>query len=115
MSIFVKALPEVRIYLSDLIRILFENEYFSFEDNAIEYVTDLVYEIETGLPFKTRKPAPNYFNRYGENMFYSSFRKNRETTWYVFYTIHYDEGLDSTTFLIRYISNNHVIGQLLFL
>ena len=115
MSIIVKALPEVRLYLSDLIRILFENEYFSFEDNAIEYVTDLVSEIETGLPFKTRKQAPNYFKRYGENMFYSSFRKNRETTWYVFYTIHYDEELNSTTFLIRYISNNHVIGQHLLL
>ena len=111
MSITVKALPEVRLYLSDLIRILFEDEYFSFEDNAIAYVTDLVSEIETDLPFKTRKPAPNYFVRYGENMFYSSFRKNRETTWYVFYTIHHNKEQNSTTFLIRYISNNHVIGQ----
>lgn len=114
MSFIVKALPEVRLYLSDLIRILYEKEYFSFEDNAIEYVTDLVSEIEKELPFKVKKPTPESFLRYGENLFYSSFRKNRDTTWYVFYTIHYDEELDFTTFLIRYISNNHVIAQHLF-
>jgi hypothetical protein len=115
MSIIVKALPEVRLYLSDLIRILFEKEYFSFEDNAIEYVTDLVSEIEMDLPFKVRKQAPEYFLRYGKDLYYSSFRKNRETTWYVFYTIHHDEDLGTEVFLIRYISNNHVISQQLFL
>jgi len=108
------ALPEVRLYLTDLIRILIEKEYFSFEDNAIEYVTDLVSEIEKDLPAKVRKPAPAYFSRYGEGLFYSSFRKNRETIWYVFFTIHYDELLDTETFLIRYFSSNHVIAQHLF-
>lgn len=114
MTYKVIALPEVRLYLTDLIRILIEEKYFSFEDNAIGYVTDLVTEIEKDLPLKVRKPAPEYFLRYGEELFYSSFRKNRETIWYVFYTIHYDEILDTETFLIRYISNNHVIAQHLF-
>ena len=33
--------------------------------------------------------------------------------WYIFYTIHYDELFDTKTFLIRYISNNHVIAKYL--
>lgn len=114
MTYKVIALPEVRFYLTDLIRILYEKEYFSFEDNAKEYVTDLVSEIEKDLPFKVKKLAPELFSRYGENLYYSSFRKNRETTWYVFYTIHYDIPTDTATFLIRFISNNHVIAQHLF-
>lgn len=113
MTYNVIALPEVRFNLSDLIRILYEKQYFSFEDNAIEYVTDLVFEIKKDLPFKTRKPAPPFFSRYGKDMYYSGFRKNRETIWYVFYTIHYDEMFDTETFLIRYISNNHVIARYL--
>jgi len=115
MSFIVKALPEVRLYLTDLIRILYEKEYFSFEDNAIEYVTDLVSEIEKDLPFKVKKQAPDSFLRYGENLYYSIFRKNRDTSWYVFYTVHYDEELNTETYLIRYLSNNHVIAQYLSL
>lgn len=61
MSFIVKALPEVRLYLSDLIRILYEKEYFSFEDNAIEYVTDLVSRIEKDLPFKVKNQLQNRF------------------------------------------------------
>lgn len=115
MSFIVKALPEVRLYLSDLIRIFYEKKYFSFEDNAIEYVSELISDIEKDLPFKVKKPVPESFLRYGENLYYSSFRKNRETIWYVFFTVHYDEGNDTETYLIRYISNNHVIAQYLFL
>ena len=111
MTYNVIALPEVRLYLTDLIRILFEKGYFSFEDNAVEYVISLISEIEKDLPTKVRKPAPTYFSRYGEGLFYSSFRKNRETVWYIFFSIHYDEILDTETFLIRYISNNHVVAK----
>ncbi|MBO7082409.1 MAG: hypothetical protein J6W30_01015 [Bacteroidales bacterium] len=78
MTYKVIALPEVRLYLTDLIRILIEKEYFSFEDNAIEYVTDLVSEIEKDLPTKVRKPAPAHLSRYGEGLFYSSFRKTEK-------------------------------------
>lgn len=111
MSIIVKALPEVRLYLSELIKILFEKDYFSFEDDAIDYVTDLISSIEKDLPLKVRKKAPKYFHRYGKDLYYSSFRKNRETTWYVFYTIYYDKEIKTETFLIRFISNNHVIAN----
>lgn len=64
----VLALPEVRDYFSELIRVLYEKDYFSFESDAIAYVTDLFSDIEQNLPTKPRKPAPFYFERYGKDM-----------------------------------------------
>lgn len=110
----VVALPEVRKYFAELMQILYDKEYFSFEDQAIAYVTDLFADIEQNLPTKSRKPAPAYFEKYGKNMFYASFRKSRHTQWYVFFTIHKDVFSHVTTFLIRYVGNNHVIAQYLF-
>lgn len=71
----VLALPEVRDYFSDLIRILYEKDYFGFESDAIEYVTDLFSDIEQNLPAKPRKPAPPYFEKFGKDLFYTTFRK----------------------------------------
>lgn len=62
MSFIVKALPEVRLYLSDLIRIFYEKKYFSFEDNAIEYVSELISDIEKDLPFKVKKNSSRVFS-----------------------------------------------------
>ena len=110
----VVALPEVRAYFADLMQILYDKGYFSFEDDAVEYVTDLFADIEQNLPTKSKKPAPAYFERYGKNMFYAMFRKSRHTQWYVFFTIHTNTLLDEKIFLIRFVSNNHVIAQYLF-
>jgi len=107
----VLALPEVRDYFSELIRVLYEKDYFSFESDAIAYVTDLFSDIEQNLPTKPRKPAPSYFERYGKDMFYTSFKKNKHTEWFVFFNIYTDSLLDIRTFLIRYVSNNHVIAR----
>ena len=41
MKSIVLALPEVRSYFAELMQILFDKGYFSFESDAIEYVTDL--------------------------------------------------------------------------
>ena len=96
----------VRIYLSDLIQILYEKEYFGFEKDATEYVNDLIDDILT-IDRKYKKFAPDYFSKYGKNMYYVSYRKNKNTTWYVFFN--YSEGI----YYIRYIGNNHNIGQYL--
>lgn len=104
---------EVRKYLYDLIDILYEREYFGFEEDSIEYVTSLFEDIEQNLPKKIRKPAPEHFDKYGYNMYYASFKKNQQTTWYVFFTIHYDYCSNTQTFLIRYVSNNHMIAKYL--
>ena len=78
-------LPEVRIYFQELQDILFEKEYFGFEESAVQYVRDLVLDIEENLPTKVSKTAPPYFNRYGRNLRYATFRKNKNTQWYAFF------------------------------
>ena len=42
-------------------------------------------------------------------MDYAAFSKNNHTTWYVFFNV-YEVGGDSV-YLVRYMSNNHVIAH----
>ena len=102
---------DVQEYLDELVPILFENGYFSFEASAIKYVDDLIDNIKANLPTRTHVPAPPYFDKYGKGMFYASFRKNRNTTWYAFFTKYQQK--DEVFYLVRYIANNHVIAQYL--
>jgi len=71
----VLVLPEVRQYLESLKKILFENEYFGFEDTAQKYVDDLFKDIKTNYPTKLHKPAPDFFPKYGKEMEYAVFKK----------------------------------------
>lgn len=105
------ALPEVREYFSELIHILYKKEYFGFEENAQKYVEELFLDIQNNLPIKQKKPAPSYFEKYGKNMLYSTFRKNKATQWYVFFNVYRKN--DEMIFVIRHISNNHVTAQYL--
>lgn len=106
------ALPEVHVYLTELIQILYDADYFGFIEDAETYVLNLLHEIENTLPTRLRKKAPHYFNKYGKDMYYSSIKKSRHTTWYIFFTI-YTTSSEEKIFLVRYISNNHVIAHLL--
>lgn len=104
-------LPEVRLYFQELQDVLFEQEYFGFEESAVQYVRDLILDIEATLPERVSKTAPPYFSRYGKGLRYASFRKNRNTQWYVFFTKYREDG--EVVYLVRYISNNHMIAQYL--
>lgn len=104
-------LPEVLDYFNELTKLLYEKGYFGFEENALRYVDDLMTQIRKTLPGKQKKEAPQYFNRYGKNMLYITIRKNKNTHWYVFFTIYQDK--KETVYLVRYISNNHMIAQYL--
>jgi len=104
-------LPEVRVYFRKLIETLYQKNYFGFEDTAIKYVEELFNDIESTLPTKVKKIAPERFDIYGKNMFYSVFKKNKRTEWYVFFNVYQDK--EAQVYLVRYISNNHVIAQLL--
>lgn len=104
-------LPEVLDYFNDLTTILYEREYFGFEETAVRYVNELLDDIRTTLPSKVSKLAPSYFNRYGKGMRYATFRKNKVTQWYVFFTKYQDEG--GGVYMIRYITNNHVSAKYL--
>ena len=104
-------LPEVFEYFERLALILYEKGYFGFKETARKYVIELVTDIKTNLPTKPHKPAPAYFDKYGKTMEYASFRKNKNTTWYAFFTIYLEN--DEEIYLVRYIANNHVIAQYL--
>jgi len=105
------AIPEVRQYLESLKKVLFEKEYFGFEESAIKYVNDLFDDIITNLPVRPKKRAPKYFDKYGKGMYYASFMKNKRTRWYVFFKIYREKG--KLVYQVRYIGNNHTVAQYL--
>jgi len=96
-------LPEVEDYLIELSELLHEKDYFGFKENAVRYISELVFDIETSL---YKRVAPSYFNKYGKGMMYATFRKNKTTQWYVFFSIY--EVNNELIYLVRHISNNHV-------
>ena len=91
---------------------LYSKGYLGFKDIAVEYAEQLFRDIQQTLPRKVKKDAPSHFERYGAGLLYSSFQKNHNTTWYVFYSIH--EKDDETIYLVRYLGNNHVIAHHMF-
>ncbi|GAB6010557.1 hypothetical protein [Viscerimonas tarda] len=94
-------------YFSEVIDILYKKEYFGFKESAYKYVDDLIDEINLTIHNKHKRPAPDYFSKYGRNLFYSVFKKNDNTQWYVFFNQEKD------VYFIRYIGNNHVCSQYL--
>jgi hypothetical protein len=104
-------LPEVRVYFEELSVILYQKEYFGFFESALQYADELFSEIENSLPYKPKKIAPKYFDRYGEGMFYAFFKRNKNTSWYVFFNIYNTK--EETFYFVRYISNNHIIAKYL--
>jgi hypothetical protein len=82
-----------------------------FFESALQYTDELFSEIENGLPYKLKKNAPKYFDRYGIGMFYTTFKRNRNTSWYVFFNIYHTK--TETVFFVRYVSNNHMITKYL--
>ncbi|MDR0567487.1 MAG: hypothetical protein LBG47_10740 [Prevotellaceae bacterium] len=104
-------LPEVREYFRELVQILYEKNYLGFESTALRYAEDLFSAIADKLPMKEKRHAPAYFDKYGKGMFYATFKKSKYTQWYVFFNIYVDSG--EVVYLVRYISNSHVIAQLL--
>ncbi|MDL2255302.1 hypothetical protein LJC38_01790 [Parabacteroides sp. OttesenSCG-928-K15] len=104
-------LPEVEEYLFELTEILYQKEYFGFKESAVRYIKELVLDIRDNLPISSKHIAPLYFARYGAGLYYSSFRKNKNTLWYVFFNVYKTE--DDTVYLVRYISNNYEVAQYL--
>ena len=104
-------LPEVLEYLDDVVFILFEKQYFSYLETSIRYVDDLIDNIKKTLPTRLHKPATPYFDKYGEDMEYAVFKKNRRTSWYAFFETYEKNG--EIFYLVRYIGNNHTVAQYL--
>jgi hypothetical protein len=105
----VRFLPEVREYFRELALVLYKKEYFGFEENAILYVRELFNDIEKELPNKQKKKASEHFSKYGVDLYYSVFKKNNTTQWYVFFETY----TEAQTYVVVYIGNNHTIAQYL--
>jgi hypothetical protein len=103
--------PLVRSCFQEMEEILYEKEYFGFEDSAIQYVRELIFEIRDTLPKCRKKRAPTYFNRFGKNLYYCRLRKNKATQWFVFFTTYSVNGED--VYLVQYLSNNHIVSKYL--
>ena len=96
-------------YLTYLVDILYNENYFSFETAAAEYVDSLTIKIESTIHIRPKHKAPDHFSKYGKDLYYISYPKNKRTTWYFFFTYHTDNDI----YYIRYITNNHVAAHLL--
>jgi len=104
-------IPEVRQYFYELQYVLYEKDYFSYYEDAERYVEELIEDIKKNLPVKRSKPAPGRFDQFGENMEFAAFKKNKHTTWYVFFDVYKEEG--EIIYLVRHIENNHTAAQYL--
>ena len=72
---------------------------------------ELYEDIVANLSVHRAKPAPKYFDRYGKDMEYAVFKKNKHTSWYVFFRVYRKNGEE--IYQVRYITNNHVMAQYL--
>ena len=107
----VLAVSEVIEYMEELTTILFEKGYFGFEEFAQEYVDDLIDDINTNLPIKLSRPAPKHFEKFGKELKYAIFKKNRQTAWYVFFEIYKEN--EEFIYLIKHVENNHTAARYL--
>jgi hypothetical protein len=91
----------VESYLSELMSLLFEEGYFGSPDSAKSYVDRLISFVERNVGIRPGTDAPEFFQRFGENIKYITFHANKRTSWYIFYQER------NNIYLIRYITNNH--------
>ncbi len=99
-------LPETEQYLLELIEVLYFEDYFAFPENAVEYVQNIRRYIEKTLQHsQVQREVPRYFERYGKNMNYITYKASRKTHWYIFY-----QQLENIK-LICYITNNHLAAH----
>jgi len=87
-------------YLTDLIDILFYKDYFSYIENAENYVVALKNEIENYIDVKQQYQTPEKLSRHGNH--YIIVSPNNRTSWYVFFE------KKENRYLVQYITNNHM-------
>ena len=106
-------LPVFVDIMMELVDVLYNMKYFSYEEDAQEYVDELYQDIEKNLPMKQKKRAPHYFEtKYGTGLYYAIFKKNKRTSWYVFF--HSFAENDELVYKVVHITNNHVDAQYFF-
>ena len=92
-------LPNVELFLNELVDILFEKEYFGFKQDAINYTQKIKIFIEENISNYTIKISPEEFKNFGEK--YIVYKANNHTSWYIFFS------QEAQYFFIKFITNNH--------
>ena len=90
---------EVLEYFDELFFILFEQEYFSFEDNAHKYIDKIVQFIYDDIVTFPHKYSPKELKHLGSK--YIFYKANSRTLWYIFF-----ENKDEK-YIITGILNSH--------
>lgn len=101
----VKYNRKTTVFFNNLFVVLLEANYFSYLESALEYVTQMRSFIDNCIFILPRKPAPDYFSKYGKNLYYIAYQPNKRTTWYIFFK------QKENCFFVCYITNNHYEGQ----
>ena len=76
-------IPEVEVYLEELVDILFYEEYFGFEDAAQVYAEKIVPFIADSIETFPARKTPKELKNFGQN--YIFYKSNQRTTWYIFF------------------------------
>jgi len=90
---------DVISYLDKLIFTLYEKDYFSYLENAEQYVSNIYNFIGETIPINNHKKSPKTLLKYGD--FYIFYKPNNRTTWYIFFN------KKDSKYLIKHITNNH--------
>jgi hypothetical protein len=86
-------------YFDELVYMLFEEEYFSYSENAQLYVDKIVDFIILEINSFPHKSTPQKLQYLGSN--YIFYKANARTTWFIFFE------KQDIVFLITGIINNH--------
>jgi len=92
-------LPQVEIFLNDLVDTLFEQEYFGFQNDAEIYMKKIKIFIQEKISIFPSKETPEVLKKFGEK--YVTYKANSRTTWYIFFSQEED------FYFIKFITNNH--------
>jgi hypothetical protein len=90
---------QVLNYFDELVFTFFKKEYFSFPENAKEYVDKIVGFVTAEIFTFPHKKTPKSLQYLGSN--YIFFKSNSRTTWYIFFEKR------ENNFLITGVINNH--------
>lgn len=89
----------VEEFFNALVLELFEKDYFSNLESAIEYKEKIIFFIKNSISLFPAKKSPKKLQIFGS--YYIFYKANQNTTWYILF-----ERFDNK-FLIKHITNNH--------
>lgn len=90
---------DVLEYFDSLVYILFKNDYFSYYENAENYLAKVISFVKLNIRTFPHKNTPKNLLDFGP--YYIFYKANARTTWYIFFE------KNDENFLITGILNNH--------